>query len=690
MFTKSTLTKPTLLIGLLALMYGGYALARFTSDLWAGSPPNLPPLSRVHLPPQSTEGITVTLHSYYADASRLVFKIRVKGQSESYALENISLTNARNEELNTGFSLFSPGQNLSTFIIDMQPVSPLKETSLDGSLSFTVTTPSGGESSRLHFDLDLPILPALTLEPKQSFVSPNGSAILLDRVVITPSFTLAYLCYIKPSHADWMVGRAASLRVDNQQAEVQSYAILSDPDYFAGDKGGETDWTPPVQEGRCVKVGFPIGAKDPDSITLTIPELEQSLPEVIPADQLALALEELKTWQGIDMEWHIVDHGAYPEYKSLPQGVTEQEAYHFFLAYLGYFYYGDWTFDLQLKPTENDPIRFNTSMYGGPAPMPYPGGDVDTVDIEARIQSFDVRPDGQVVGLATSQGIALVDWSRREVRAVNEAGGVVSLDWSPDGKYLAAGGLDADWGSPQVTVWDAAASKTIFKTEFFEDAFVSADSMAWSPDGKFLALSNFSPGAVVMDMATGKIVSTQADFLISPYNIAWSPDGSRLIATGDLGFGFRRWRVDTDEFVHLFDLRAGGAATQLAWLPDGRRIVSGHADGMVCFWTASTNQCDGLIRAHRTTLSAVALSSDGNQLVSASNILRVWDTRTGVLLASFGLKDGIRYERLGWLDPKTVVSLETDMVDGGTSIVRFWDVETGTILFEIRGFGYDW
>ena len=690
MKTKPLLSKFLLLIVLIAAAIGSYALSRFILDPILPAAPGLPPLSRLRLPPQTQNGITATVESYYADALRLVFVVRVEG--EAYYLDSLSLTDSQNEELNTGYSLFSPANDSSTFIIDMQPASPLTETRLNGQLSFTVTSSPEGESPvRFHFDLDLPVHPALTLEPGQSFVALNGSAILLDRLVITPSFTQAYLCYTKPTPADWMIGQTATLRVDNQQAGMQSYALLSDPDYFSGDKGGERDWTSPVPKDRCVKVGFPVGAQDPASITLTIPELEQSMPEVIPADQLASALKALKTRDGIDMEWRAVEGGGtYPEYKNIPEGVTEQEAYRSFLEYLGYIYYENWTFDLQLKPTENDPIKFNTSTYGGPPPIPYPSGEVETVNVEARIQAFDVRPDGRAVALATSQGIALLDWTRREVRVMNEAGNVISLDWSPDGKYLAAGSLAADGDSPQLTVWDAAAWRVIFEPGFFHGAFVLPDALAWSPNGKLLAVSNDSPGAVVLDMATGEIVSTQTGFLISPYNIAWSPDGSRLVATGDLGYGFRRWRVDTDEFVRLYDPRAGGMATHLAWLPDGKRIVSGHTNGAVCFWTASTNRCDGLIQAHRTTLFAIALSSDGDQLATASNIIHIWDTRTGALLASFGLKEGIRYERLGWLDSKTIVSLETDMADGGASILRFWDVETGTILFEVRGAGYIW
>jgi hypothetical protein len=157
---------------------------------------------------------------------------------------------------------------------------------------------------------------------------------------------------LKPTEADWTVSYESNLRIGNQQAGIGIYSLLFDSAFADGSKGGEPGWAPPVQTGRCVKIGFPIGDVAPDSMTLTIPALEQSMPEVVPADEVTAAQERLKE-QGIDMEWHIVDHGAYPEYKDLPTGMSEQQAYRKFIEALGYVYKGPWIFKLQLKVSEN-------------------------------------------------------------------------------------------------------------------------------------------------------------------------------------------------------------------------------------------------------------------------------------------------------------------------------------------------
>jgi WD40 repeat protein len=172
---------------------------------------------------------------------------------------------------------------------------------------------------------------------------------------------------------------------------------------------------------------------------------------------------------------------------------------------------------------------------------------------------------------------------------------------------------------------------------------------------------------------------------VSPYDISWSPNGSRLVATGDLGYGFRRWRIDTDQSVRLYDPRVAAFATRIAWSHDGERIASVHANGVVCFWTAATNHCDGFIKAHFLQAFSLAWSPAGTQLATGGGMIRIWDTHTGALTTSFGLHDGFAYPELQWLANGTLVSLETGFVDRQPTMVRFWNMDTGQILKEFSG-----
>lgn len=349
MKTKPFFTSILTLALLTAATWGGYALGRFAPDpepLSATVP--IPPLTPLYLPAQTQNGITASLESYYADASRLYFVIHIEGV-EGLFLDSPSLHDSKDQEINTAYGVGNFDNDPSAFFVDFAPAETLQIERLNGQLSIAVNS-SGVNSApeTFSFDLNIPVHPARMYDLKQT-VSTNGVEMLLDRVVITPAYTQAYLCYTKPTSADWMIGQYARLQINEKSSGLSEYALLFDSDFGDIGKGGDPDWTPPVDNGRCVKIGFPVGDANPETLMLTIPALEQSTPEVIPDAELVKAYEILRA-QGIDMEWHIIDHGAYPEYKKLPAGMSEQEAYQIFLRALGYFHDGPWVIAVDLRP----------------------------------------------------------------------------------------------------------------------------------------------------------------------------------------------------------------------------------------------------------------------------------------------------------------------------------------------------
>ncbi len=685
MKNKSLLTTILILIALAAATGGSYAFSRFFLDPILPVTPGLPSFSRLNLPPQTQNGITATLESYYADATRLDFRVRLSGGNGSIDTPSLKDENGTDINSSAGFGPVG-GHDPSVYQIEFNPVTPLGER-LTGKLNFGIVTflGSGETIARFSFDFDIPVHPALVFNPKQ-VTTVNGVEILLDRVVITPAYTQAYLCYIKPSDTDWMIGNDAIVQLGFQQGDLNAYSMLFDSSFGEGTKGGEPGWIPPVQIGRCIKAGFPVGDANPQSITLTIPALEQSMPEVIPADELAVAYPKLLA-QGIDMEWHTVDHGAYPEYKKLPAGMSEQAAFRKFIEALGYIYKGPWVFNLQLKPQVNqgnsEPV-FSTSLYGSGTPIPFPINRPHIVaTLPGRIRSCDISPDSETIGLATSQGVVLYDLqSSKLLRILDDTGNDYLVAWSPDGKKLATGSLDKQALS-HLAVWDTSTWQVIFEKTSIEGMFDTIyGDIAWSPDSKFLADSINETGVLVHNIQTGEVISHQD--MLSSYSLSWSPDGTRLVGTGDLASSIRRWIINTDQSVRMFDQRYGGSL-RIAWSPDGKRIASANWEGLVCLWTAETNKCDGLIHAHQYEVFGLAWSSDGNQLATGSGVIRVWDSHTGQLATSFGLLAGSVYTRLKWAANYPLVSLQVGKGDDAPTIVRFWDVKTGSVLFEFQG-----
>jgi len=334
-------------------------------------------------------------------------------------------------------------------------------------------------------------------------------------------------------------------------------------------------------------------------------------------------------------------------------------------------------------------VGFSTSYQDSPDLKSMPIGDPkDVVGVPGLIQSFDVSADGEVIAVATSKGLVLYDLKTlREIHSLPPGEPIYQVAFSPDGSKLAASGLITQYlgiGFLHVTVRDTVSWKILYEYKGDTQGYGPYGALAWAPDSERLAFSIAERKLSVVDVNTGKSVAALEDFMVTPFDLSWSPDGLRLIANGDGGYGLRRWRVDTDEWVRLFDARPQ-PAMQVRWSPDGQQIASGHYGGTVCVWNAANNRCEGFIRAHFNSVNGLDWSPDGRQIATASGAIRIWDSHTGKMASAFGFYDGLIYNRLRWLAPQTIATLESSYTQNVPSTIRFWDVSTGEVKLAFRG-----
>lgn len=338
-------------------------------DIQVARAPNLgpasTPTSETPLEAQTNGDLTVTLLSVYADANRLAVTLRVEGKApDSYVSAN--LTDAEGYDINSSYGMGSPEGQPNLYILtfvpeDMShsaaqgfsPKAPLAERHFEGKLDVTIGMMDGIQSdTAFHFDLNVPVYPALIVEPKQ-ILTANGIEMHLEKLKITPSYTRLYICYKKPSPNDWMIGASSTLQIGPDEVHADSYGLVADSDYNTG-KGPDPDFVSSTRTGRCVKLGYPVGHHNrPETLTLTIPELEQSLPEVIPDDQVKKAQAEMSA-QGIEIDYVTFTGngggGGGPNIKKKPAGMSDQEVMRLFYAALGYYHPGPWVFTININP----------------------------------------------------------------------------------------------------------------------------------------------------------------------------------------------------------------------------------------------------------------------------------------------------------------------------------------------------
>ena len=127
-----------------------------------------------------------------------------------------------------------------------------------------------------------------------------------------------------------------------------------------------------------------------------------------------------------------------------------------------------------------------------------------------------------------------------EVATLTETMEVYGLDFSPDGKHLAA---TATLDGIEVHVWDWQGSESIVrKMNKGRGALgIMSDPLKYSPDGHFLAACHSRAGATgsvvvhIWDAETGEIAHSIAEDSGACLGIGYTPDGQTLIRLEQVG-----------------------------------------------------------------------------------------------------------------------------------------------------------
>jgi WD40 repeat protein len=205
---------------------------------------------------------------------------------------------------------------------------------------------------------------------------------------------------------------------------------------------------------------------------------------------------------------------------------------------------------------------------------------------------------------------------------------VFSLAFSPDGKWLAGGGVDAT-----VRVWDVDA-KTVAAT--LKDHSDWVHGVAFSADGKFLSSASADRTAVVWEAGTWKRVN-RLEEKDPVTGVAFSPDGQfvLLALAGDDDKVLRLRRRDNGDLARATDMGVA-APTDMTWSTKANRVVVPCTDKTVRVYDGGNGNHVLTLAGHAGWVYRAVVSPDGKTVASAGSdgTVKLWNLADGKLLAT--------------------------------------------------------
>jgi WD40 repeat protein len=275
---------------------------------------------------------------------------------------------------------------------------------------------------------------------------------------------------------------------------------------------------------------------------------------------------------------------------------------------------------------------------------------------EEKVLSVSFSPDGKYLATGSCDDTArLWDLSGRQIAKFNgHRGWVHTVSFSPDGKYLVTGSSDCT-----ARLWDLSG-RQIAK---FYGHKRWVNSVSFSPDGEYVLTGSSDCTARLWDLYGHEMIVFQGH-REAVLSVSFSPSW-KYIATASSDGTFMLWDLYENRKAEFKGHQ--NKVLSITFSPCEKYLATASADGTAKLWDLCGNQITEF-KGHHNEIIDISFSPNGNYIVTASSdgTAKQWNLQGDQIAEFKGYQDEVKSVRF---TPNGEY-----LATASDSIVRLWDV----------------
>jgi WD40 repeat protein len=266
---------------------------------------------------------------------------------------------------------------------------------------------------------------------------------------------------------------------------------------------------------------------------------------------------------------------------------------------------------------------------------------------------------------------------------------IESVSFSADGQTIVTA------AGAETRTWRALDGAPLQAYPDHIDGVISVDI---SPGGQYLAIgyivSGYAPGGAMdlWDVPFKTILNTHGGSYVS-----FSPGGD-IIASGGGGanrYAYRHRVTDGQELASYYN--GPGYITDLAYSPDGQLLAVSNTQNEVTLWDTGTNTVARTLSGHTDDVSCIAFSGDGQLLAAGAggfdlpsdSTIRIWRVADGELLQILPGHGSWTYTVAFHPSGQLLASSGRDSQTPYSASLRLWRLSDGAMVRQYDGLTRD-